>query len=105
MECTCLDDLSKLCKIPCTTFPLDGMQLGVSVRFRTFYLKIYHEGVMPRDYHVFGYFYDTDTPVIERSMSWSDLKRMMRSIRSENYLYAQIIPCHCECDEHRKKIW
>lgn len=93
ISCTNRDDLHKFFPIPAVSFQTSGMQHGVVIRFKTFYLKIYDDE-SKYAYIVKGYRYGEINPVFEENVSVTKFRRFASQFTRDDYLYGFQHP-HC----------
>lgn len=102
ISCTNRDDLHKLFPLPLTSAQTSGVQDGVIVRFRTFYLKIYDDRY-EYAYNIQGYRYNETNPVFEEKVRISKFKRFASQFIHEDYLHGyHKHPCWNHHHHHHK---
>ena len=88
-----LNELSRLFPLPCEEIPTRGIQDGIILKFKTFYLKIYPSIDDISSYTVYGYRKtgSQSTEVFKHIVSYSKMKRYASQFISDNYLSEQYI--------------
>jgi len=79
------DHLHEMFPLPSTSYQTSGTQLGVILRFKTFYLKIYDDDVED-SYIIHGYRYKESIPVFVKNISWFKLREFANQFTKEDYL-------------------
>lgn len=80
------DDLAKLFPLTAlASFRTDGVQDGIVIRFKTFYLKIYDDATNYA-YDVKGYRYNDAVPVFEENVPIAKFKAFARGFSHEDCL-------------------
>lgn len=85
-----MDQLPELFPLPCQSFMTQGLQKGMVLKFRTFYLKIYDDPNSSA-YIVQGYRYDKQNPVIIDKVPWTTMRRYAKQFISEDYLQGMLL--------------
>lgn len=85
------DELYHLFPLPCISFPTQGIQDGVLIRFKTFYLKIY-DG-KEDSYIVQGFRYKEWNPVFEQNLRTYQIREFAALFNEEDYLLRFQEPC------------
>lgn len=63
-----------------------GIDEGLILKFRSFYLKIYDAGNAKSDYIIQGYRYDEDSPVFEDCVRRSKMREYCSEFNVEDFL-------------------
>ena len=85
-------NLHEMFPLPSSTFLTQGNQLGVIIRFKTFYLKIYDHHTEDV-YIVQGFRYHEQKHVFEEKVSWFRLREFASQFTKEDYLISRQEPC------------
>lgn len=86
------EELHKLFPLKCTTILTDGVQAGVVLKFKTFYLKIYDDK-KEDSYTIHGFRYHEQNPVfVENIRSWR-MRDFASRFTKENHLIPFQKPC------------
>lgn len=72
--------------LPCTAINTTGMQLGIILKFRTFYLKIYDSDKVQNSYIVEGWLYNNPRRVFEDVISVNRIREYALQFNREDYL-------------------
>lgn len=72
--------------LPCVTVHTTGMQLGIILKFRTFYLKIYDADNVQNSYIVEGWRYRDPRRVFEDVVSVNRIREYALQFNREDYL-------------------
>jgi hypothetical protein len=75
--------IQQMFSLPCNSFTTRGMQDGIIIRFKTFYLKIYDENM---SYDIKGYKYNEEQPVFEEIVSENKMREFCSKFKKEDYL-------------------
>jgi hypothetical protein len=89
---TSKDDLYKMFPLQCTTVPTDGIQVGVILKFKTFYLKIYDDKKSD-SYIIQGFRYHEHNPVFVDKIPSYKILDFAKQFTREDYLLGFQEPC------------
>ena len=82
---TSKEHLQELFPLPSTLVPTRGTQLGIILRFRTFYLKIY-DADKENAYLIQGFRYHEQTPVFRENVASFQIRKFASQFTQEDYL-------------------
>ena len=85
-------DLHEIFPLPCISVPTSGNQLGMILRFKTFYLKIY-DHLTEDSYVVQGYRYHEQNPVFEKNIPEFRIREFASQFTLEDHLIRFQQPC------------
>jgi len=77
-------NLHELFPLPSISFPTSGTQIGIILRFKTFYLKVY-DGEED-SYIIHGCRYNEQLPVFKKNVSVIQMKEFASQFTKEDYL-------------------
>ena len=86
-------NLYELFQLPCVPVPTSGTQLGMILRFRTFYLKIYDTDEYEDVYNIKGFRYNETNPVFEENVPGFRMREFASQFTQEDYLLRFQEPC------------
>jgi len=85
------DELYTLFPLPSTSISTAGMQDGIILKFKTFYLKIYDS--VEVTYRIQGFRYHEQIPVFEKNVKVHQMREFANQFTKENYLLEFQEPC------------
>lgn len=85
-----MEHLHELFPLTCiASIPTSGVQHGRVLKFKTFYLKIYEQGING-DFNIQGYLYNKQNPMFIDEVSSNQLRSYAAQFTSDDYLESMI---------------
>jgi hypothetical protein len=88
------NELASYFPLPCKRIDTSGLQKGIILKFKTFYLKIYDTEKVESTYTIAGYLYKFQNPVFVDYVKVNDIRRYASQFREEDYLQWRILLKH-----------